>query len=372
MKLFKILVTVLFFMVLADAKMFQSVEKKDAILLQDGIQKMYCLNCGMNLIKFYKTSHAITLKDGKKIQYCSIHCLAEQLKDKNFNIEKIEVVGVDTNKFLEAKKAFYVVGSKVKGTMSMNSKYAFFSKEEAVKFVKKHGGEIKSFNEALEIANKDFINDMGMLFKKRSTKMWGMGKKIYNSRCDKKTLDSIHAHNMGEMKAKINSSKACGKLDDKKTQALLLYMWDVKMQKFEKKYGKFKSSSSVKLPNKSKCPVCGMIVNKYPKWVSKISTVDGEFYFDGVKDMMKFYYEPLKYVKKDFKINSIEVSDYYSLKALKAKDAFYVIGSNVFGPMGHELIPFESKKDAQVFLKDHSGKKIISFKDITKKIIDEL
>ena len=41
--------------------------------------------------------------------------------------------------------------------------------------------------------------------------------------------------------------------------------------------------------SKAKCPVCGMFVNKYPKWTAVIETSDGtNYYFDGVKDMMKF------------------------------------------------------------------------------------
>ena len=35
------------------------------------------------------------------------------------------------------------------------------------------------------------------------------------------------------------------------------------------------------------------------------------------------------------------------MKLDKAKEAFFVIGSDVYGPMGHELIPFASKADAE-------------------------
>jgi nitrous oxide reductase accessory protein NosL len=40
--------------------------------------------------------------------------------------------------------------------MSRVSKYAFDTKKDAQAFVKKHGGKIMSFNEALEVAQKDF------------------------------------------------------------------------------------------------------------------------------------------------------------------------------------------------------------------------
>ena len=137
------------------AKMFQSVPYKDATLLKKGAQKTSCSSCGMNLIKFYKTNHAATSADGSVMQYCSIHCLAAH-KNKD-NIKDEMVVDVSSLKFIDAKKAFYVVVSGKKGTMSRVSKYAFFKKSDAQKFVQKNGGKILLFKEAYEVAQRDFI-----------------------------------------------------------------------------------------------------------------------------------------------------------------------------------------------------------------------
>ena len=40
------------------------------------------------------------------------------------------------------------------------------------------------------------------------------------------------------------------------------------------------------------------------------------------------------------------MSDYYTLEEIPAKEAFYVLDADVFGPMGHELLPFKSQKSA--------------------------
>jgi nitrous oxide reductase accessory protein NosL len=135
--------------------MFQSVTPDKAVLLQNGKDKASGIVCGMNLAQFYKTNHSAKL-DGKVRQYCSIHCLAEDLKLKKLNLTEIQVVDVTTLKFIDAAKAYYVVGSKQTGTMSGTSKYAFEDKKEATKFIKNYGGTIKSFDEALFIALKDF------------------------------------------------------------------------------------------------------------------------------------------------------------------------------------------------------------------------
>jgi nitrous oxide reductase accessory protein NosL len=65
----------------------------------------------------------------------------------------------------------------------------------------------------------------------------------------------------------------------------------------------------------------------------------------------------------------MSVSDYYTLEEVPAKEAIYVLGSNVFGPMGNELIPFKSKKSAKTFMQEHNGKAILMFDEITDKMV---
>jgi copper chaperone NosL len=116
-----------------------------------------------------------------------------------------------------------------------------------------------------------------------------------------------------------------------------------------------------------KCPVCGMFVAKYPDFVARIVFKDGAYaFFDGVKDMMKYYFNLAKYNsgKQVADIASIAVTDYYTLTMIDGLTAYYVIGSDVYGPMGKELIPFKGEAEAKEFMKDHAGKSILSFKAI--------
>lgn len=134
--------------------MFQTVDEKKVILLQDGKNQRYCVRCGMDLVKFYKTSHAAE-HDGKQHQYCSIHCLEDHLGE-GVTLKNPQVVAVDTLKFISVVDAIYVVGSKKRGTMSKVSKYAFSSLEEAKKFQSENGGEIINFSGASLKAKEDF------------------------------------------------------------------------------------------------------------------------------------------------------------------------------------------------------------------------
>lgn len=136
------------------------------------------------------------------------------------------------------------------------------------------------------------------------------------------------------------------------------------------------SDFSPRKPEKEdKCPVCGMFVYKYPEWIAEIIFSDGSVYFfDGAKDMFKFYLDLNKYVpqKNIEEISAIYVTEYYHMELIEARTAFYVIGSDVYGPMGKELIPFETEADARVFLQDHKGDRVIKFEQVKPFIIQKL
>ena len=119
---------------------------------------------------------------------------------------------------------------------------------------------------------------------------------------------------------------------------------------------------------KDKCPVCGMFVAPYPNWIGQIVFKDGgRFYFDGPKDLFTYYFAPHKYApgRKRADIAEIYVTEYYSVAAIDGRKAFYVTGSDVRGPMGKELVPFAKRADADAFLNDHRGQKVLRFDEIT-------
>lgn len=117
--------------------------------------------------------------------------------------------------------------------------------------------------------------------------------------------------------------------------------------------------------------MCGMLVSKYPNWVATILYKDGHaHHFDGAKDMFKFWHEPAKYAaghrRED--VATIWVTDFYSLQRIDARKALFVTGSDVLGPMGHELVPLANRADAEDFLKDHKGRRILGFADVTREL----
>lgn len=225
----RLVLSVMMIVTLSQAKMFQSVHVEDAQLLEKGVSKMFCDKCGMNLPKFYKTNHALNYHDGPK-QFCSMHCLVEAIeKDKEGKLDKdeIQVVDVTSLKFIPVENATYVVGSKIKGTMSMVSKYAFADVKKAKQFQAQNGGEIMTFDQVFAKAKASYTKEMGMIHKKRAKMMYNKGKKVYKMHCNHDKINSLTANTIGEMKTKIITKGVCGKLEPMQYQVLTLYYWDV-------------------------------------------------------------------------------------------------------------------------------------------------
>ena len=122
-----------------------------------------------------------------------------------------------------------------------------------------------------------------------------------------------------------------------------------------------------------RCPVCGMFVAKYPDWITQVRLANGSVkFFDGVKDLLAFHFSPASFGASGQAATEIWVKDYYTLTWLDGRAAWYVIGSDVYGPMGHEFIPFSSAAAAENFRKDHKGTRVIRFDEITDPLVQSM
>ncbi|MBI4793205.1 MAG: nitrous oxide reductase accessory protein NosL [Deltaproteobacteria bacterium] len=129
-----------------------------------------------------------------------------------------------------------------------------------------------------------------------------------------------------------------------------------------------------KAGSSERCVVCGMFVAKYPNWVTQLLDKTGKVrFFDGVKDLMAFYFAPASF-GADGKLTAVEiwVKDYYTLEWLDGRQAFYVVGSDIYGPMGEEFIPFTDRAAADNFLKDHHGSRVLTFDEITAEMVESM
>lgn len=124
-----------------------------------------------------------------------------------------------------------------------------------------------------------------------------------------------------------------------------------------------------------RCPVCGMLVAPHHDWISQVRHGDGTtVFFAGCKDLFKYLLSLDRYgpVKDRKNVVSVFVTNYYDGEVIAARTALFVVGSNVMGPTGHELVPHRSYVAAEDFMRDHDGRRILRFDEVSEAILHEL
>jgi nitrous oxide reductase accessory protein NosL len=123
------------------------------------------------------------------------------------------------------------------------------------------------------------------------------------------------------------------------------------------------------------CRVCGMFVAPHPEWLAQIVADDGTtLFFDGCKDLFTYLLDPDRFGAPvpDDRVAAVFVTSYYDQTAMPARQALFVAGSDVYGPMGAELVPLSDREEAEEFMRDHNGAAIFRFEDIDATVVASL
>jgi nitrous oxide reductase accessory protein NosL len=133
----------------------------------------------------------------------------------------------------------------------------------------------------------------------------------------------------------------------------------------------FLMNCTQKSKENTKCQHCGMPSEKYPKWHVKLKSDTQTQWTCSPRCMLLLVQYHQTGTKKIIQPKKILVKDYYTLKEIDAKKAFFVSKSDVLGPMGADFVPFENKKSAQDFIKEHKSttENLFSFEQINLEII---
>ena len=113
-----------------------------------GVEK--CVICGMDVSRYTHVTYVVTTNDGKEYVTCGVQCgltLHLRLKDK---FRSATATGLISHRTVDAQSAFYVYKSSVITDMAPGF-IAFGTKVNAEKFAKGFGGQVLTYDEALEI-----------------------------------------------------------------------------------------------------------------------------------------------------------------------------------------------------------------------------
>ena len=155
----------------------------DADPLTDELKKYpKCPYCGMDRTMYNYSRHLVQYDDNLVDGTCSIHCLAISLS-LNMDRGPKAIYAADFGAAAEIKpltlvdKATYVIGSKLKGTMTANSKVAFADKTKAEAAMAQEGGKLANFDEALKQTYLEMASDTARVRKNRAEKRQSMMQK---------------------------------------------------------------------------------------------------------------------------------------------------------------------------------------------------
>ena len=104
-----------------------------------------------------------------------------------------------------------------------------------------------------------------------------------------------------------------------------------------------------------RCGTCGMMVAPDDGWRAGTT---GEA-FDSPKCLFRHHHERGA-------VSDGWVIEYYSQERRPASGLFYVVGSDLEGPMGRDFVPIATREQAEQLRVDHHGDRVLAFEEITE------
>lgn len=136
-------------------------------------------------------------------------------------------------------------------------------------------------------------------------------------------------------------------------------------------------AAPIEVSKDESCLIRHVKLYKNPAWIAKVETKTGKIaYFCSPKSMFEYYFNPKKYAflgaltKGD--INTVTVTDFNTLQAINGKTAYYVYGSRNISPGGDDLPAFATREEAELYAKQHRGRRIFAFDEVQPALISLL
>jgi len=127
-----------------------------------------CRHCGMKKSAYGHSWVVIGYANDTSVGLCSIHCGAiDMALNTDKDVNSISVGDYNTQKQIEAERAFWVIGGDKPGVMTIRAKWAFETKKAADQYIQIHGGRPADFGEVMRAAFEDMYQDTLIIRKKR-------------------------------------------------------------------------------------------------------------------------------------------------------------------------------------------------------------
>jgi copper chaperone NosL len=127
-----------------------------ALDLDDIAAHRTCSKCGMDRKSYGYSRALVRYSDGLEVGCCSLNCAVKDMKQHPERpLQALLVADRDTLELLDARSAYWVMGGKKRGVMTMRPKWAFAGRDAAEKFQQWYGGALESWEVVLQAAQED-------------------------------------------------------------------------------------------------------------------------------------------------------------------------------------------------------------------------
>lgn len=113
-----------------------------------------------------------------------------------------------------------------------------------------------------------------------------------------------------------------------------------------------------------RCAHCGMKLTPGSAWLTELVAADGsKKTFDTPRCALT--------ARLAGGATKLRVQDFYDRTWRDGGEVLFVIGSDILGPMGPDLVPVDAAR-APKFLKDHEGNRALKLEEISKAVLEDL
>lgn len=116
----------------------------------------------------------------------------------------------------------------------------------------------------------------------------------------------------------------------------------------------------------ARCAGCGMRVTRGDAFSSGATQADGhEVMFDSPKCMFRW-------LGQHPDARDPWCTEHLSRAQRPARELSFVMGTDIDGPMGRDLVPVDTRAHAEELMRSHRGTQILTFAEVTQPIVDQL
>lgn len=124
-----------------------------------------------------------------------------------------------------------------------------------------------------------------------------------------------------------------------------------------------------------RCPITGRQLPPESRWTAAVTLRDGRsYYILSPRSLVRAYLHP----RDAFRVADVKeltrliVTDYATGKPLDARQAHFVLGTKIRGPLGPDLVPAADADAAARLQREHPGSRVARLQELTPDLVRNL